>query len=53
MLSMQRLHSELYWWWVLVKSEDDLAGWRRHLGSRPLAQEANPDPDPEPRTPNP
>ena len=40
MLSMQRLHSELYWWWVLVKSEDDLAGWRRHLGSRPLAQEA-------------
>ena len=38
--SMQRLHSELYWWWVLVKSEDDLAGWRRHLGSRPLPQAA-------------
>ena len=39
--SMQRLHSELYWWWVLVKSEDDLAGWRRHLGSRPLPQAAS------------
>jgi hypothetical protein len=36
--SMERLHSELYWWWLLVKSVDDLAGWRRHLGSRPLPQ---------------
>jgi len=38
--AMEQLHTELHWWWLLVKCEYDLGGWRQQLRARPLAQDA-------------